>query len=392
MNDPATTLITIGVLFLLGLTTDMLGRVTPLPRVTLLLMYGIAIGPSGFDLLPHLGEQWFATFADMALVLVGFTLGEKLTKRSFSRFGRLVLWISIMVVLATTGAVLLGLVLLNVPIITALLLSGIAPSTAPAASADVVREIRAKGKFANTLLAIVAVDDAWGLIIFSIMLAVCQAITGETGGLAILYHGTWDLGGAVVLGLVLGLPMSYLTARISAGESMLVEALGLVFLCGGMALRLKVSFLLSAMVMGATVANFSRHQTRAFRALHGVEWPFMIIFFVLAGASLHVGSLKSIGLIGTAYVILRILGRLLGSRLGGRLAKAEPLFSWWMGLALLPQAGVAMGMALVVNERFPEQGKVILPVVIGATVLFELLGPVLTREALVQMAAPPHHE
>jgi Kef-type K+ transport system membrane component KefB len=155
-----------------------------------------------------------------------------------------------------------------------------------------------------------------------------------------------------------------------------------VFLCGGLAIWLEVSFLLASVTLGTTVANLARHHTRPFHAIEGIEWPFMILFFVLAGASLAVEALSHAGAWLAGYVVLRIVGRIAGSWLGGALRPAEPAVQRWMGIALLPQAGVALGMALVAAQRFPEVGEAILPVVVAATVLFELLGPVSTRYAL----------
>ncbi len=384
MDAVATTLLTLGVLLLLGLVTDALGRRTPLPRVTLLLIFGFLIGPSAFDLLPALGEKWFHVIADIALVMVGFLLGGKLTLPSMRRHGRLVLWISIASVVATAAVMLVGLLLIGVRLDIALLLAGIAPATAPAATADVVHEVRARGRFSRTLLGIVAVDDAWGLILFSLMLTAAHG-SGEEGGNAVsLVAGAWELGGALLLGIGLGIPMAYLTGRIQAGEPTLVEALGLVFLCGGIAIWLEVSFILASMVLGGVVANLARHHTRPFHAIEGIEWPFMILFFVLAGASLHVDALYHVGLIGFAYVVFRVIGRFLGAWMGGVIGRAGPVVRRWMGMALMPQAGVALGMALVATERCPNVGDIILTVVIAATVIFELIGPVMTRIALVR--------
>ncbi|MFQ5937198.1 MAG: cation:proton antiporter [Acidiferrobacterales bacterium] len=390
MEDLAETLITLGGLFPLGLVTDLLGRRTALPRVTLLLIFGFLIGPSVFDLLPEPSKAWFPGVTHMALVMVGFLLGGKLSFSSFRQHGRLVLWISIAVVVATAALMLAGLLLLGFRVEVALLLAGIATSTAPAATADVVHEAKANGRFADTLLRIVAVDDAWGLMVFSIMLAVALALTGQGGGEDVLVSTMWDLGGAFVVGVALGVPMAYLTGRIQPGEPTLAEALGVVLLCGGIALWLDVSFLLASMVLGAAVANLARHHKRPFHAIEGIEWPFLILFFVLAGASLQIDSLAAVGLLGAAYLILRIVGRLLGAWAGGVLSNADPLMRRWMGVALMPQAGVALGMALVATQRLPELSDMILPVVIGATVLFEVIGPVLTRRALILAGEVPN--
>ena len=378
MAEPAQTLIAIGAFMLAGLVTDLVGRYTPLPRVTLLLLLGVTIGPAGFDVLPAGSKEWFPVLADIALVMVGFLLGGALTRANLQRRGREVVWLSVAVVIATALTVLFGLLAIGIALDLALLLAALATATDPAATIDVAEELNARGPFTTLLRGIVAADDAWALITFSLFMAVAQVGNGS-GGWEALAAGSREIGGAVLLGLVLGVPMAYLTGRIRPGEPTTVEALGIVLLCGGLALWLEVSFLLAAMVLGATVANLAKHHTRPFHAIKDVEWPFLVIFFLLSGAALEPDALLGIGGIGAAYVVLRIVGRILGSRLGGRLARADGQVRQWMGLALLPQAGVALGMALVAAERFPHLHDTLIPLVVGATVVFEITGPIATR-------------
>jgi NhaP-type Na+/H+ or K+/H+ antiporter len=376
----AQNLITLGGLFLLGLLTDLIGRHTPLPRVTLLILLGLAIGPSALALLPPRSVAWFPLVANMALVMVGFLLGGGLV-RSAREHGREIVTISIFKVLGAFATVAIGLLLADVGWELALLLAAIAPATAPAATADVVHELRASGRFADTLLGVVALDDVWGLILFSLGLAVVEAMNGQSG-LESLVFGVREVGGAVVLGTAIGIPMALLTGRVERGEPTLVEALGGVFLCGGLAMWLEVSFLLAAMVQGAVVAALAQHHRRPFDAIEGIEWPFMILFFVLAGASLQVSSLAALGPLVLVYALLRSGGIGAGTRLGARVGGAGDAVGRWLGLALLPQAGVALGMALIAAQRFPQLAGEVLPVVIAATALFELIGPVLARYAL----------
>ncbi|MDY7032684.1 MAG: cation:proton antiporter [Thermodesulfobacteriota bacterium] len=385
MHTVAITLITLGGLLLLGLVTDLLGRHTPMPRVTLLLIFGFLIGPSALDLLPSIGEEWFQAVANMALVMVGFLLGGKLTLTSLRHHGRFVMWISIAAVVSTVIVVFLGLIFIGVPLIIALLLAGIAPATDPAATADVIHEKGAKGLFAETLLGIVAIDDAWGLIVFSLLLTAAQVVCGGGSTVEPLITAAWEVGGAILIGLGLGIPMAYITGRIQPGEPTQAEALGIVFLCGGIALWLDVSFLLASMVLGCVVANTARHHTRPFHEIEGIEWPFMILFFALAGASLQIKTLYQIGLLGSGYVVFRAIGRFVGVWSGGIASRAESEMRRWMGMALMPQAGVALGMALVAIQRFPNYADVILPTVIASTVLFEIVGPILTRIALIKV-------
>ena len=382
MDDLAKTLIILGALLLIGLFTDALGRRTKLPRVTLMILFGIIIGPCGFGFITPEIKEWFSTVTDMALVMIGFLLGEKFTITTMRRIGKLVFWISVAEVIGTAVIVLVGLLLLGVNTSIALILAAVSTATDPAATVDVVTETKADGICTRTLLGIVAIDDAWGLIVFSLMLIAEQIINGAGGAIAPLLDGAWEIGGAVLLGTVLGFPMAFITGRIRPGRPTLVEAVGLVFLCGGLAIWLDVSFLLAAMMMGVVVANRASHHERPFHAIENIEWPFMILFFVLSGASLELRDLLLAGVVGTGYIVLRILGRLVGAWLGGLLSNASPNLRRWMGLALLPQAGVALGMALVARQRYPDLGETILPVIIGSTILFELIGPIFTRSAL----------
>jgi Kef-type K+ transport system membrane component KefB len=382
--DLPITLITLGAILIVGVATDEIGRRTTLPRVTLLLVFGCIIGPSVLDLLPKFGEQWFSSVSVFALIMVGFLLGGKLTLGTLRLYGQTVVWLSTMVVIGTAAIVFGGLIALGISIPVALLLAGISTATAPAATADVVHEARARGPFARILLGIVSLDDAWGLILFSLLMAITQSLIGRATDETVIWTIVREIGGAIAIGGAIGIPMAYLTGRIKKGEPTQAEALGLVFLCGGLAMWLEVSYLLAAMTMGMTVTNLARHHKRPFHEIERIEWPFLILFFVLAGGSLQLDSLGRIGLLGTGYILLRVAGKILGAWIGAVVSGSGPFYRKWMGTALLPQAGVAVGMALVAVQKFPEMKDVILPVVIGSTVLFELIGPILTRMALIR--------
>jgi Kef-type K+ transport system membrane component KefB len=235
----------------------------------------------------------------------------------------------------------------------------------------------------------VAIDDAWGIMMFTVLLSIAQALAGEGGEVRELLGAVWELAGAVGLGALLALPMAWLTGRVRPGEPTQAEALGFVMLCSGLALWLDLSYLLACVTLGAVVASRAKHHSRPFRAIEGIEWPYLILFFLLAGASLELGSLLAVGLFGAVYIALRSSGLYLGAQLGGRLGGAPPRVYHWIGLAVLPQAGVALGLALVAAQAFPELRHLILPTVFGSTVVFELAGPVATRFALRRVGEVP---
>ena len=294
--------------------------------------------------------------------MVGFLLGGKLSLSNLRRVGRQVLGISLFEVLGVALLVLAVLWLAGAPLPLAMVLAGIAPASAPAAVNNVVEEQGAEGEFTDTLLGIVAIDDAWGLIVFSLLLALAQTLGGASAASPwqAVAHGGWELGGALLLGLAVGVPAAWVTGRLNPGEPTQAEALGVVLLAGGLALWLEVSYLLTALVVGATIVNLARHHERPFAEIEYIEWPFMILFFLLAGASLHLEELAGLGTVGALYVVARALGLVGGAFVGGRLTGAAPATQRWMGLAIMPQAGVALGMALVARNAFPElQGQIL---------------------------------
>lgn len=384
MHTAAEFLLTIGCILLLGLVTSTLGQRSLLPRVTLLLIFGALIGPELLDMVPHLFLGYFEVIADMALLMVGFLLGGRLTLDTLKQSVDKVFAISLSTALVTAITVSALLMLAGVTVEIAILLGCIASATAPAAVLDVTMESGGQSRFKDLLLSIVALDDLWALVLFAVGLAMVTSLNG--GGIALdsLTLVIKDVGGAVMLGVIIGLPSAYLTGRVKPGQPILSEALGLVFVCGGLALYLEVSFLIASMTMGAVIANLAKHHEYPFHAIEGIEWPVMVIFFVLAGASLELTAVKGIGVIGVVYILARIAGKLVGAWYGGRLSHADRLTQRWMGPALLPQAGVAIGMALVAANQFPDYQQVLLTVVISSTVFFEIIGPVFTRMALTK--------
>lgn len=374
--------LTLGVLFLIGLFTDLVGRHTFLPRVSLLMLFGFVVGPSVLDIIPEIGHRWFPAVADMALVMVGFLLGGQLTIPFLKKSGKYVISISLLDLTGTATVMTLGMLLLGQPLHIALLFGAIATATAPAATVDVVRETNAEGPFTEILLGIVGIDDIWGVMYFTLVLSFVMAFAGAEGGALILATGLWDVVGAILLGVVVGVPMAYLSGRVRPGEPTLVEALGFVFLCAGIAFWLEVSFLLSSMVMGMVVANLAKHHSRPFSAIKNIEWPFLTLFFVLSGASLHLETIATAGYLVLCYVVLRMLGRFLGASAGALFSGAETRVRKYIWLGLMPQAGIALGLALYACQRFQELSGIIMPVIISGTIIFEFFGPVMTKYAL----------
>ncbi|WP_137701100.1 cation:proton antiporter [Marimonas lutisalis] len=385
VEETGNILIVLGVLFLAGLAADAIGHRTRLPRVTLLLGCGILVGRAGFDLVPQAMADWYEFLSVVALTMVSFLLGNALKADLLRQWGGAIFAVSLSIVFSTIFLVAAGLWMLGVPLAVALLLGGIATATDPAATRDAIRQQGVNTPFSTRIEAIVAIDDAWGLIAFALVAVLVRGLGGAFSP-ELLLDALREIAIAVMLGLAVGGPAALLTGRLKQGEPMQTEALGVVLLSGGLAIWCDVSYLITGMVAGAVIANFARHHDRAFHEIEHIQWPFMMLFFLLAGASLELVALLQIGVVGVAYIGLRILARMIGGWIGARLGRVPPGERLWYGPALLAQAGVAIGMALVAAQEVPEHADLILTLTIGTTVLFELIGPLATARAVRRTA------
>lgn len=378
----AANFITLGGLLIAGLAAQWLGQKTAIPRVTLLIGLGLLAGPTGVDIISDVARRTFPWISHITLAMVGFLLGGKLHVRSLHRRGGAVLSTSLWITLCTWAVVILacGLLTGNWPL--ALLFGAIATATDPAATHDVIEECGLQNEFTDRLLGIVALDDVWGLLIFSLSLALAGVMYHTAAATGLALHSLWEMAGALGLGLALGVPLAWVSGRLSRGEPLLVEALGAVILCAGLAEWLQVSYLLACIVMGSTVTNVARHHNRPFHAIHQIEWPFMMLFFILAGASLHLDKVASLGWLGIVYMASRVLGRLAGGLLCSQRQGWSARSGLSLGAALLPQAGVAIGIALVASQALPQYADQLLATAITGTIVFELAGPPLTRRSV----------
>ncbi len=381
-------LLLIGLTLLLALGAHAIGRRIHVPRVTLLMLLGALAGPELLDLLPESADKSFLLITQMTLAMVGFLLGERMSIKDLSQ-GREALIVSLAVTVVTAMFVALAVWAVTGQLTAALLLGAIATATAPAATLDVLKEAGARGPLTRLVYQVVAIDDVWGTILFSLCLVIAElSIRGNGGDLSALGHGLTEIGGSVLLGVLLGLPMAWLTGRLRPGEPMLLESAGFVFVAAGLASIFGFSYLLTCMVMGVTVANRASHHVRPFRSIEGISEPFLALFFFMAGYKLEWAALPALGAVGLAFVVARVVGRIAGGQLGGYLAGSSDNVRRRLGLCLMPQAGIALGLALVAAERIPEISYV-LPLVIAVTVIFELAGPPMTLMQLRKAGETP---
>ena len=386
---PATsTIVILGVILSISITADAIAKRTSVPRVSALVLIGLGYATITQLLIdgaytPPL-EGLREPLIDIALVMVAFLLGGQLTLRELKRIGPMVFIMSLSVAVICFVVVLAGLTILGYSMAAAVTLAAIAVATDPAAVTETINDYGRSNTTTRIILGVVAIDDLWGIIVFGFCMAFLGGLYSGVGSEA-LAQPWWEIGGAILLGITFGFPAAWITGRLNPGKPTQVEALALILLLTGISDYLEVSSLLSAIIVGFIIINCARHHTRSFSEVENIEWLFLVFFFFLSGASINLEYLDTAILLIFAYILLRVLGRYLGGALGVIFFKKHSQkLPTSFGLALTPQAGVAMGMALLAAERFPEQGILIVTTVVTSTIVFEVFGPYLTKRVVSQ--------
>lgn len=380
------TLLSAGLILLLGFAGARALKYVHLPSVTAFLLIGILIGPHVFDLVAK--EILFASnfFSNLVLGVIAFNLGERFQFDELKQGMRHVMWISItttvVVWILVSCAIIAYFLIIKQPVYPALVLGAAASATAPTATVLVIREYRSKGVFTELLLRIVAIDDAWCLILTAMAIAFTHALRADVFDAAIIVAGIGEIFGALILGAGIGYLCSWLRRFVRTSGEFLIYIFGFILMNVGVSIVLRFSVLLSSMMMGLIVINSARENYKFFEVLRTVDSPLYLLFFVLAGAHLDFGILSKMGIAGILYTVFRFLGKIYGAKIGARISRAPKIVENWIGLAMVPQAGVALGIGLFAKSALPEYGDYVFTIIAATTVLFELVGPLFTKISL----------
>lgn len=367
-----------------GLLAGKLVKPLKLPSVTGYLVIGILIGPYVLNLVPAGVVEEMGIISEMALGFIAFSIGAEFKLDYLKKVGKAPIVIAILESLMAVVVVDLVLILSGQPVPFSLCLGAIAAATAPAATLMVVRQYKAHGPVTQTLLPVVAIDDATALMFFGISVAIAKSITssGEANLAMTLLDPVIEIVGALLFGALLGFVLSLLVKWYHSKGNRLSIAIGMVFLCVGVADMLGLSSLLACMAMSAVFVNLSNASGKMFEQVDQMTPPLFMLFFLLSGADLNISIIPTVGLIGALYVVFRVVGKQLGTFMGAKISHAEPVVQKYLGFTLIPQAGVAIGLSSVAMSVVPEYGATIRAVILCGTVIYELIGPVVTKIAL----------
>jgi Kef-type K+ transport system membrane component KefB len=393
MSQPAMVIISVAIMLFMGFAATRLTKLVKLPNVTAYILVGIFIGPYCLNLIPSEIIEGMEFLPDIALAFIAFSVGEFFRLDTLKKNGVKVVLITVME--ACMASVLIFAVTyfgFHLSMAFSVVLAALASATAPASTMMTIRQTKAHGDFVDTLLQVVALDDVVSIVLYSIAISIAlsQGSAGQTTsrfqviGKPILINI-----GVLLLGCLFGVILKFLFHKRST-DNRLIVSIAMIFAFCGICALLDVSPLLGCMSMSTVYINLT-DDDKLFKQLNYWSPPLLLLFFVRSGMNFNLSSLVhtaeggsgSLLFIGITYFLVRIIGKYLGAYLGCLLAKKGPLVRNYLGLALIPQAGVSIGLAALGARTLGGQmGDDLQTIILASSVLYEIVGPACAKLSL----------
>ncbi len=384
-------LLLVGVVLLAGFGGGRLADWIGLPSVTGYLLTGLIIGPSMTGIITTSGLNNLQPINNFALGLIGLSIGGELKwrfiKTKWQNFSMLFLGELII----TFSFVFISTYLFTRNLALAAILSSLALATAPGAIINIINENKVKGNFPKILMSLVALDNLFCIIIFSIMVSFLNIYYfGTKLTVNIFTQLSYEIGLSLILGVILGVTGLIILNKIQNKNQQKILFTGLFFIAIGLPLQLNLQFLIVTLINGIIIVNFSPYFRRFYDVLHTIDTPVLVLFLTLAGARLDLSGFLTVGLLGIIYIIARIAGKILGLQLGSRLCSLlpdschniPPRIRKYLGLALLPGAGVAIGLSILAEEKLPLPENTLVTIILGSVIFFEFFGSIMVKKTL----------
>lgn len=386
----------VGILLVGSFFLGRLASKAGIPAITGFIIAGMILGPSVTGMVHSDLHDELGIVTEVALAVIALVIGSEFSLVKLRRTGRAVVIITLVQMFLSFGTVTAVLWLTGLmPLAAAALLGAVASATAPAATVAIVRDLKARGPFVDHLYGVVALDDAGSVLLFSIVAAFAGASFsgGDTDIMHSFMHAAREIGGSVILGAVTGWLIHVATSGRGRTNEVYIVSLGLIFLLTAVATTFGLSALLAGMTAGAVLANMGRGAFRVISSLEQLSPPLYATFFAIAGTELSfsIFSKGSVVLMGVLYIAARAAGKYYGVWGGARIAGSNPLIRKYLGLAMLPQAGVAIGLALYIQAApffagHEELAATMVSIVLMSVFVNELAGPPISKYAVVRGA------
>jgi len=368
------------------------------PQVVGFIIIGLLLGESFFGIFREQTLNRLDLISSFALAFIGFAIGGEMSIAVFKKLGKSIFAITILESLGAFLFVTIAVYVFTQKLTVALLFGALASATAPAATVDVLREYESSGPLTTTLYAVVGLDDAAAIMIYAFATVMIKTLLSHEN-ISSIFHligGPFlEIGRSLLIGILVGAALAYTIKKIHDREALMIMGVGSIVLCTGLAMTLHSSLILSNMAMGATIINLT-NRTEIFDVVQRITPPIYVLFFILAGARLQISLLAKLGLIGLAYIINRVVGKSVGTWIGGRISDAPETVRKYLGFCLLSQAGVAIGLSIQSLHDFQaygaagrELGLLAINVIAGTTLIFQIIGPPFTKWAIFKANEVP---
>jgi Kef-type K+ transport system membrane component KefB len=387
----------LAIIMIVGVIGGKLARLVKLPEVSGYLLFGLFLSPSLIGLLFGDGIRFltetdidnFTIISEIALAVIAFSIGSEFLLKDLRKVGKSIMIITLTEVVGAIGLVFSVMYFLfHQSFAFSIVIASMSAATAPAATLLVMRQYRAKGPVTSTVLPVVAMDDVYGIAAFGIAVSLAMTSLSPEASLGrMILEPILEIGGSLALGFALGWILSRISKKSQNRDMMKAIAIGFIIGAVGLAKELGFSPLLTNIVMGTTMVNLDRHAHRTFSLVNEFISPFFILFFTIAGASLHLEVLATVGWMGIAYIFARGIGKWAGATFGAVVMKSPKTVQKYMGLALLPQGGISIGLSVLVRQMFtPElagpMATNIITIIMASVLIYETTGPIFAKLAI----------
>ncbi|MBQ9940880.1 MAG: cation:proton antiporter [Clostridia bacterium] len=371
-------------LCIMSICAFLFSRVTKLlkmPNVTGYILCGIVIGPYVTGVISQSVVESMEFVTDIALAFIAFGVGRYMKLSNFkANFGKTAVITLFETLITMTVITLIMIYVFKLDVPFSLLIGAIGGCTAPASTIMNIRQLKAKGDFVKTVVQVIAMDNLIAIIAFSITAAIVQASTsgGTFDTEVVLVPLLLNMIG-IAVGVAVGFLLSYLIKAIKAGDSILVVTVAIMMIIAYVCSIMDISPLLSSMAAGITYINVSGDK-KLYKLINQVAPPILMLFFVTSGMKLEITMLSSAGLIGLVYFAVRIIVKYISAYFGSTVTRSTMVVRRYLGLALIPQAGVSIGLCALATRMLPEQmGSLLSAVILSSAILYEIVGPVLSK-------------
>lgn len=376
----------LSVLLMSGMLFGRIAKKIKIPSFIGYLIAGLLLGSSMFNILSEPIVESLSFVSALALLLIAFSIGSQFKLSYFKQVGIAPIVVALLEASVAYVFVTIGFLLLGSSLPFALVIGAISSATAPAATVMVIKEYKAKGPFTDLLLSVVAIDDAVALMLFGINAAIANVIIqGTSLHVFALFEPFKEIAVSLIIGVLCGALLAFLMRYFKSRANRYSLAITALLLGAALAASFNASSLLLIMALSATFANLSSHFDLVAELVERSSPPIFILFFVLTGTHLNIWILPSIGLFGIVYIIMRQLGKSVGSYYGSTMMNLPKNQAKYLGFALAPQGGVAIGLTYVAESIVPMYAQTIRVLILSTVLVLELFGPLLARFALKQV-------